>query len=451
MLATLLALALQDAIELKTNDGVATPQVRLSITSGATTAELWVRRGRLKFDATNGYLNVASPPAGTPVAGDLRFDGSNLLFYTTSWQTVLTSQFWTDSGSGYLYPNTPSANTGARVYGGGQRYSLAGLHPGAVDGTAWVLDASYAGIFGANTDTGAFNDYHAGVIGSCEANTANGPNGGVVGYRVQTGTIIAIGGLGYKIDANNIAGAFGSSSTAATNNYGLYGYANGTATNYGVFGWATGGTTNWAGYFEGNVRVADTISRVSDVSGNSRLNLYHNTGAVDSRSWIELWGNDPARAGELALSGAYIQFRIDGNLVDVGNVKMTLDANGALLVGNPSLTGDFDIHLEDFTAGTGTWSVTNVCGTFPTWTNIGGYVRASDTTPTGVSELRSPGIVIPAGYAAIRLRLRHLLATESTYDGGNVWVRINGGAWQAVTAAMWTAGGYANNVSVTGG
>lgn len=83
----------QDAVEIKTNDSVPSPQVRLAITSGVTTATVWVKRSRMRFDSAGneGYLNVSSPADASPVAGDLRFDGTNLLFYNGAWQTVATS------------------------------------------------------------------------------------------------------------------------------------------------------------------------------------------------------------------------------------------------------------------------------------------------------------------------------------------------------------------------
>ena len=54
---------------------------------------------------------------------------------------------------------------------------------------------------------------------------------------------------------------------------------------------------------------------------------------------------------------------------------------------------------------------------------------------TGLQRLESPEITIPAGAAASRLTFDHWVATESGFDGGNLKISVNGGAWQLVNAA----------------
>ncbi len=53
---------------------------------------------------------------------------------------------------------------------------------------------------------------------------------------------------------------------------------------------------------------------------------------------------------------------------------------------------------------------------------------------SGVMRLESPEITIPAG-APTRLSFDHWIATEPGYDGGNVKISVNGGAWTVVRAA----------------
>lgn len=54
----------------------------------------------------------------------------------------------------------------------------------------------------------------------------------------------------------------------------------------------------------------------------------------------------------------------------------------------------------------------------------------------------SPSVVLPgAGMKASRLRFDHYVATELGYDGGNVKIRVNGGAWTVVPAAAYTFNG----------
>ncbi|MBC7942170.1 MAG: M4 family metallopeptidase [Chitinophagaceae bacterium] len=52
----------------------------------------------------------------------------------------------------------------------------------------------------------------------------------------------------------------------------------------------------------------------------------------------------------------------------------------------------------------------------------------------GLQRLESPEITVPAG-AAPRVTFDHWIATEPGYDGGNLKISVNGGAWQLVSAA----------------
>jgi len=53
----------------------------------------------------------------------------------------------------------------------------------------------------------------------------------------------------------------------------------------------------------------------------------------------------------------------------------------------------------------------------------------------GVQRLESPEITLPVGVASPRLTFDHWVATEGGYDGGNLKISVNGGAWQVVRAA----------------
>lgn len=64
------------------------------------------------------------------------------------------------------------------------------------------------------------------------------------------------------------------------------------------------------------------------------------------------------------------------------------------------------------------------------------------TDVSGVQRLDSPEITIPAGTIAPRLSFEHYVATETGFDGGNVKISVNGGAWQLVTAANFIYNGY---------
>jgi hypothetical protein len=53
-------------------------------------------------------------------------------------------------------------------------------------------------------------------------------------------------------------------------------------------------------------------------------------------------------------------------------------------------------------------------------------------------SITSPSVGIPAGGASPRLSFDHYVSTESGYDGGNVKVSVNGGAFTVIPAAAYT-------------
>lgn len=247
--------------------------------------------------------------------------------------------------------------------------------------------------------------------------------GGAMGIMETSGSYKAgLWGLVWTVGSSPVAGVIGTNEANST--WGALSYYDGS--------W-------YAGYFNGNVRVTGTAELGYGIQRGGPTGLAGDLGLYSdgAGNWVRYVTN-----------AAPHKWFTDG---DYGTTpSMELTSAGALLVGNPSVLQDAPFVQEDFSAGTGAWSVFNNCGTFPTWTNVGGYVRASDPNSTGNSRLDSPAYAVPAGYSNIRLRLRHLLSTENSYDGGFVFVRINGGAWQAVTSVMWSTGTYANNQSNDG-
>lgn len=61
---------------------------------------------------------------------------------------------------------------------------------------------------------------------------------------------------------------------------------------------------------------------------------------------------------------------------------------------------------------------------------------------TSVSTLTSPPIVVPQSAAYARATFDHWVATEPGWDGGNLKVRVNGGAWQLVPPNAYSSNGY---------
>ncbi|MEZ4708393.1 MAG: M4 family metallopeptidase [Caldilineaceae bacterium] len=118
---------------------------------------------------------------------------------------------------------------------------------------------------------------------------------------------------------------------------------------------------------------------------------------------------------------------------------------GALAVAAPS---DFEIpnwsiaeNLPDGRSGRG------VFGPDP-YGN--GVCQSTDTS--GVVYLESPSVTLPFGADTPRLAFDHWFATEPDWDGGNLKIRVNGGAWQLAPASAFEHNGYnAVLLNATGG
>ncbi len=166
--------------------------------------------------------------------------------------------------------------------------------------------------------------------------------------------------------------------------------------------------------------VAGTVRITGDLIGGSddRLNIYHNTNASDSRSWIELWGDDPNRAGELTLAGSYIDFRIDGNTSDAGTVKMRLTNEGNLGVKATNPCWISGQKIADYT-------IDNFAGWFP-----GVCLYTTDETlndsgyadpPSGLPVWWMPPYVLhddySNGYASAPLPTQLDDEIDTDYDG----------------------------------
>ena len=120
--------------------------------------------------------------------------------------------------------------------------------------------------------------------------------------------------------------------------------------------------------------------------------------------------------------------------------------------------GSASFWSEDFATDPGTWTLTNT-GVYTEYTprdwqfvstmpfsRTGGFFgidsfNIGDCTPgsddqSGVMYLDSPAITVPAGADgdSIVLTFDHYVATEAGWDGGNVWINVNGGGWALMPA-----------------
>jgi len=69
---------------------------------------------------------------------------------------------------------------------------------------------------------------------------------------------------------------------------------------------------------------------------------------------------------------------------------------------------------------------------------------------SGVMKLESPEITIPAG-GPTRLSFDHWISTEAGFDGGNVKISVNGGAWTLVKGSDFLYNAYNATLTSTAG
>lgn len=122
------------------------------------------------------------------------------------------------------------------------------------------------------------------------------------------------------------------------------------------------------------------------------------------------------------------------------------------------------LFSEDFEAGLGAFTTayesSSAAGEKRKWTqkespdNHGkaafadNYSKSDCSGPSqeGLIWLRSPEITIPSDMAGnLNLAFDHYVATEDSYDGGNIKYKVNNGPWTLIPAAAFTANPY-NNV-----
>ncbi len=125
----------------------------------------------------------------------------------------------------------------------------------------------------------------------------------------------------------------------------------------------------------------------------------------------------------------------------------------------PHCAGRTVIYSDDFEGGVNGWSLSNSAPPTPyDWTQVGGlpYTRAGTAwfcddpnfgdcganNESATHSLISPVVALPTIVGRPTLAFTHYLETEKAWDGGNISVRVNGGAWQAVGPDAFTFNGY---------
>lgn len=79
-----------------------------------------------------------------------------------------------------------------------------------------------------------------------------------------------------------------------------------------------------------------------------------------------------------------------------------------------------------------------------------GACTPSDTV-AGALNLDTPTFTVPAGVTVTRVAIDHLVSTETGWDGGNVKISVNGGAWEVLPDIVFEVNGYFAPGAINGG
>jgi len=163
------------------------------------------------------------------------------------------------------------------------------------------------------------------------------------------------------------------------------------------------------------------------INANDCAQITKMAAAVELRSTVEQCGFQPIlkkSPPDLCPSGApaaLLSDNFDGG--KRGGAKWQLSHQG--------VTGDFT--ARDWGVVTNLPSGRPGYAIFGTDDGLGTCAAGGDES--GVQRLESPEITVPAGTTVLRMAFDHWVGTEASYDGGNLKISVNGGAWQLVKAA----------------
>jgi hypothetical protein len=169
---------------------------------------------------------------------------------------------------------------------------------------------------------------------------------------------------------------------------------------------------------------------------------------------------------------AAVQLRTDPTQCNFGPA---LDPNTPALCG-PNQKNPSTHYVENFEDGLAGWTLSNV-GVFSGWTSAPFNWAATTSAPgghaggvafaagpdagncdgaggdiSGAMFLQSPSISIPGSAKQLpRLVFDHYFATEPGFDGGNVKISINGGAYVIIPASAYLFNAYNGTLVTAGG
>ncbi|MNK48619.1 hypothetical protein D3C87_674540 [compost metagenome] len=129
------------------------------------------------------------------------------------------------------------------------------------------------------------------------------------------------------------------------------------------------------------------------------------------------------------------------------------------------------LFKEDWENGLGNWTVSSIASKPSTWearewtvkgnlpkSRTGNAIFAIDprngdcasNLQNGILRLESPQISIPAfSEGKYEMAFNHYVATESTWDGGNIKYSLNGGAWTLLPVTAFSQNGYNSTLDGT--
>ncbi|MBI2901817.1 MAG: hypothetical protein HYY17_16650 [Planctomycetes bacterium] len=250
----------QDAVEVKTSDGAGT-SVRTSWTSTAAgvTGDVYVQKARLRFDKAGapGYFNLSGAATASPLAGDVYYDGSNLLFRdSTGWRTVTTSGGGSTTTAVLLQSSTPGTPQTGHFNLSGTGILGTSLNVTAASNQLVLLNTTL------NASSGTARTYTIPDVGAnADFVMTAGPQT-IAGAKSFTSTLTVSSGASASLSLTSTAATGNANALSATslttgNAFSITGPTGGTTfTGYGLTVTADPGDNSRIAYISGTARTA---------------------------------------------------------------------------------------------------------------------------------------------------------------------------------------------------
>ncbi len=183
---------------------------------------------------------------------------------------------------------------------------------------------------------------------------------------------------------------------------------------------------------QGDITLTHDTDLSGDIIGSGsdrRINIYSNTSALNSPSWLELWGETGTRDGETVLAGTYLDFRSGSTSSSSGTSAIRVDSTGNVGIGTTTPTRTLDVRSTlrvGTPTGTGAQSTAQANST----SSDGGYIETPWVYTSGLeapSERASASTGIALGASALPDGTTTNSDSITSYTNGQARLKLENG------------------------